>query len=397
MSEKASYHVQKVDIVVEKLNTHVSNGLTSEEANNRITQYGLNELPSEKSKTVLEKIWEQINSILIYVLLVGAALSFGFEHYADGFVIIGVIVVNVSLGYFMEEQAESSTRKLKSLLSPMATVIRDGEKVEIDATNVTLGDIFEVKVGDIVPADGRVVKEANLNVLEAALTGEAHAVKKTVDPVEQEDTPLAERYSMVYSGTQIIKGNALCVATAIGSECEIGKINALLRGVEEVKTPLVIQLEVFGYYLSAGILLVSIIALGVSFGRGYSVDDAFSFAIGIAVAAIPEGLPSVVTITFSIGVYTMAKNQAIVKTLPAVEALGSVSVICSDKTGTLTQNKMKVKVVITQDHRLDVSFSFHFPLTDVTLYCSLQMVEKFRTTIQKVVKSLTKQKNSYHF
>jgi P-type E1-E2 ATPase len=276
-----------------------------------------------------------------------------FHHYADAFVIIGVIVVNTVVGYYMEGKAENTTQRLKEMMSPTAMVLRDEERVIIQSVDLTMGDVFYLQPGDIVPADGRVIQAVDLTVLEAALTGESHAVLKVSPPVDP-ITPLAERTSMVYSGTQILKGTASCIVVATGSKCEIGKISGLLTEVVDLKTPLTLELERFGRLLSVAIVTVALAALGAAFGRGYSVDDSFAFAIGIAVAAIPEGLPSCVTITFAIGVYKMALKRAVVKSLPAVETLGSVSVICSDKTGTLTINKMTVKSICTREKIIQV-------------------------------------------
>lgn len=339
------FHSLSPEVLFQELRTDVMNGLTSDEAHRRLLEDGPNLLPAAKSKSMWEMLWAQINSVLIYVLLVGAALSFGFSHLADGIVIICVIVVNVFVGYYMEGKAANTTKKLMSMMSPNALVLRDEERKQITSDQVVVGDIFFLQPGDVVPADGRVLACADLQVLEAALTGESHPIIKTASTMAIDDVPLAERFCMVYSGTQVLKGSATCLAVQIGSQCEIGRISGLLQEVEDLKTPLVIQLEKFGGYLSIAIVLIAIVALGAALGRSYSIDEAFSFAIGIAVAAIPEGLPSCVTITFAIGVYNMALKRAIVKSLPAVETLGSVSVICSDKTGTLTVNIMTVKAL----------------------------------------------------
>ncbi|RYH27489.1 hypothetical protein EON65_13300 [archaeon] len=345
--ESPAYHVMTPDETLQKLQSNRSSGLTESETKERLGKYGENVLPSSPPKTVLERLWAQMNSILIYVLLAGAALSFGFEHHVDGIVIIAVILINVSVGYYMEGKAENTTQKLKEMMSPTAWVIRDSEKKEVESSNLTLGDIIFLQGGDIVPADGRILTCADLAVLEAALTGESHAVQKSVTPLADATKPLAERKCMVFAGTQVIKGSAVCVVTCTGAYCEVGKISSLLKEVKEQKTPLELKLEEFGVYLSVIILLLAVLALIVALLRGYSIAVAFSFAIGIAVAAIPEGLPSCVTITFAVGVQHMAKQRAIVKSLPAVETLGSVSVICSDKTGTLTQNCMTVKAIVT--------------------------------------------------
>lgn len=342
---KPHYYEMTVDDVIGMLQTDRANGLSTSESASRLQKYGLNVLPMGRKVSFLEKLWNEINSVLIYVLLVGAALSFAFNHYPDAVVIFGVIIVNVTVSLYMESKAEGTSEKLKAMMSPSATVFRDAEKHTVPSMEITVGDIILLQAGDIVPADGRVIGSTDLQVLEAALTGESHAIAKIPAALVRENAhavPIAERTNMVFSGTQVLKGTGSVVITGIGKDSEIGKISDMLGNVQSQKTPLMLQLDVFARYLAIGIISLSIIALGVAFGRGYDAADSFSFAIGIAVAAIPEGLPSVVTITFAIGVRYMAMQRAIIKTLPAVETLGSVSVICSDKTGTLTQNLMAV-------------------------------------------------------
>jgi magnesium-transporting ATPase (P-type) len=338
------YYALPVESVLSQLGASKTHGLSSDEVASRQKLHGMNVLPMGRKVTFLEKLWNEINSVLIYVLLVGAVLSFAFNHLADAIVILGVIVVNVFVSLYMESKAESTSEKLKAMMSSTATVIRDGQKQTIPSVEVTVGDLVFLTAGDIVPADGRVVASADLNVLEAALTGESHAILKSPVAIgsEHSTVPVAECTNMVFSSTQVLKGTATFVVTGIGKDSEIGKISDMLSNVQHQKTPLMIQLDVFARYLAICIIALALIALGVALGRGYSIADSFSFAIGIAVAAIPEGLPSVVTITFAIGVRYMVSQRAIIKTLPAVETLGSVSVICSDKTGTLTQNSMTV-------------------------------------------------------
>ena len=342
------YYEMSSDEVLTSVHSSKVQGLSSQEVLLRQQKYGANVLPQGRKVTFLEKLWSEINSVLIYVLMVGAAVSFAFDHLADAIVILGVIVVNVSVSLYMESKAESTSEKLMAMMSPSATVLRNGERLSVPSTELTIGDIVILQPGDIVPADGRVVTSTDLQVLEAALTGESHAILKVSTTIvhaegdEKKEVPIAERTNMVYSGTQVLKGTGSFVVTFIGKDSEIGKISDMLSNVQHQKTPLMIQLDVFARYLAIAIISLALIALGVAFARGYEVDESFSFSIGIAVAAIPEGLPSVVTITFAIGVRYMAMQRAIIKTLPAVETLGSVSVICSDKTGTLTQNLMTV-------------------------------------------------------
>jgi magnesium-transporting ATPase (P-type) len=363
-------HHLPIEDVLQLLRTDVK-GLTQHEVATRLQKDGLNILPEKQGVTLLDRLFEQLHSPLIYVLLAGAALSFGFNHLADGVVILAVIIVNVAMGLWMESKAERTTKALKSMLSQSAKVRRDDERMIVEAKFLTVGDIFYLQAGDIAPADGRVINSADLSVLESALTGESHPILKTREHCEDEQTPLSERTCMVYSGTQVLKGSAMCVVTSIGVRCEIGKINSMLETVENQKTPLVLELERLGMKLAGAILLVSAIALITSLLRGYSVKESFSFAIGVTVAAIPEGLPSCVTITFAVGVRAMAAHRAIVKSLPAAETLGSVSVICSDKTGTLTKNEMVVRMLCTRDQCYEVVFClFSSRLVSRLMFCS---------------------------
>eukprot|EP01040_Poterioochromonas_malhamensis_P016283 gene16283-18448_t len=370
-SVNSRFHLLSGEEVLVKLESSVQNGLSDAEAERRWLENGPNELPHAREKTILERLWVQLNSIVILILVTGAALSFGFHHVVDGFVIVGVIVLNVTIGFFSEGKAESSTKKLQVMMGRSAVVLRNGERKAIAARDLTLGDIFLLQAGDIVPADGRVLTSADLNVFEASLTGESHPVLKNsaqlavpslpattngVAPsTTDSDVPLAERTCMVYSSTQVMKGTATCVVTAVGKEWEMGKIHTLLTNVEELKTPLVIQIETFGLYLSVCIIILAAIALLAAFLRKYDVAEAFSIAIGIAVAAIPEGLLTWMIMTFSVGVHYMAKRNVLVKSLPAVETLGAVSVICSDKTGTLTMNKMTVHAIFDGEKSFNVS------------------------------------------
>ena len=339
-------HVMSPADVLSGLETDGDRGLTSTESVSRLELFGPNKIPEQQTTTAWERLWEQINSMIIYILIVGAAISFAFDHPIDGIVIIGVVVINVGLGYYMESQAVGATNALKNMMSAAALAIRDGEKENVDSLTLTPGDIILVQPGDVVPADARILKQSNLQVMEAALTGESHAIMKDVASNAEVTAGLADRKCIVFSGSQVLKGTATCVVIAIGADCEIGKISGLLSEIKPEKTPLLVQLERFGLILSLIIIGFSFGAFGIAVARGYNIDESLSIAIGVAVAAIPEGLPSCITVTFAKGVSFMAGRHAIVKSLPAVETLGSVSVICSDKTGTLTMNKMAVKSVV---------------------------------------------------
>lgn len=353
-----SWYRLTADQVLETQKVDMSLGLNEAAVTERHAEYGLNEVTAQKNATILQLLWEQINSVLIYILLIGAILSFGFSNFVEGIVILIVVIIDVFLGFYMEVRANQTNEALKSMMSPTATVQRDGERHEVPAKNLVPGDIVFLQSGDIVPLDGRLIACFDFSVSESALTGESHAVNKSLDPItsadgeEEENVPLAEQSCMVFAGTHVQKGSGMLVATSIGSSTEVGKIGSMLASVKPLKTPLVIQLEIFARYLSIAILVLAFLGIGVALGRGYEVVHAFEIGIGIAIAAIPEGLPSIVTITFSIAVRYLAKRGAVLKSLPAVETLGSVSVICSDKTGTLTMNQMTVKRIVTGDQTI---------------------------------------------
>lgn len=333
-------------------------GLSTAQAQSLAEQYGRNEIPQGKRMTFLEKLVNELNYALIYVLIAGAIISFAFDHIADAVVIICVIIINVIVSVYMERRAESTNEKLRAMMSPSALALRDGQRSILPSAELIPGDIVYLQAGDIVPADGRVIVAYDLYVQEAALTGESYAINKSTTPIASlvsTQLPIAERTCMVFSGTQVLKGSGQVLITAIGKNSEIGKINYMLLQMGWQKTPLQLQLQVFGHVLSVIIVVLAAFALGVALGRKHSVKDSFAYAVAVAVAAVPESLPSVVTITFAIGVRLMARKGAIIKALPAVETLGSVSVICSDKTGTLTQNVLTLKTIGTKHGLIELS------------------------------------------
>jgi P-type E1-E2 ATPase len=353
-------HTMSAGQVAHELHTNLERGLTMQDYEAKYVEYGPNKIPEQIKVSWMEMLWAQINSMIIYILVIGAAISFAFHHILDGIVIIGVVIINVGLGFYMEIRAVNATDSLTSMMSPTATVVRDGEKITTETISLVPGDLILIQPGDIAPADARIVKQSNLQMMEAALTGESHATMKDATPQPNGAIGLADRKCMIFSGTQVIKGTATCIVTATGQNCEIGKISGLLADIKPAKTPLLRQLEKFGLILSIIIIAFAFGTFGIAVARGYSIGDSLSIAIGVAVAAIPEGLPSCITVTFAIGVRFMAEHHAIVKSLPAVETLGSVSVICSDKTGTLTMNKMSVqRVILNREYEPVVSYTRH--------------------------------------
>ncbi len=329
-------------------------GLSRSEAERRLAEHGPNRLPEQRGRSAWRRFLSQFNNVLIYVLLAAAAVTGVFGHYADTGVILGVVVINALIGFIQEGKAERALDAIRQMLSQQATVLRDGHRTVVPAEAVVPGDLVIVQSGDRVPADLRLIHVHNLQVDEAALTGESVPVEKSVSPAAPE-AAIGDRSSMAFSGTLVTYGQATGLIVATGASTEIGRISALIAGVKKLTTPLLRQIDRFGRALSA-IILVLALATGLVgiLARGFSVDEMFLAAVGLAVAAIPEGLPAIISITLAIGVQRMAGRNAIIRRLPAVETLGSVSVICTDKTGTLTRNEMTAQEVATADALFEV-------------------------------------------
>ena len=329
-------------------------GLTSAQVNENIEKYGRNEIAQGKKKSAVQIFLSQFADFLVIILIIAALISAITGDMESFFVIIAVITMNAILGTVQTLKAEKSLDNLKKLNSPSAKVLRGGEKMIVPSEEVAVGDIVLIEAGDCVPADGRLIECASVQTNESALTGESLNVDKTAD-VLTDDLQLADRKNMVYSGSFVTYGRGSFIVTAVGMETEVGKIASLIQNAGERKTPLQITLDNFGKKLSIGILIICALVFGLSMWRADvinfdSVMDSLMFAIALAVAAIPEALSSIVTIVLSFGTQKMSRENAIMRKLQAVEGLGSVSVICSDKTGTLTQNKMTVRRVVCDGH-----------------------------------------------
>ena len=328
--------------------------LTSEQAKQNQEKYGFNELVEGKKKSTIQIFLEQFKDFLVIILIIAAIVS-GFLGDAESAIVIFVVItMNAILGTVQTLKAEQSLNSLKQLSAPEAKVMRDGVLMQIPSREVTIGDEVIIEAGDCVPADGKLLTCASLKVDESALTGESLSVEKSLDEVP-EDAAIGDQTNKVFSGCFATYGRASFEVTAIGMSTEVGKIASLLKSTSEKRTPLQMNLDDFGKKLSIIILVFCGILFGINVLRGGSAVDAFLFAVALAVAAIPEALSSIVTIVLSFGTQKMAKEHAIIRKLQAVEGLGSVSIICSDKTGTLTQNKMTVEDYYVDGKRIAAS------------------------------------------
>lgn len=363
--EKISFHSASVPETLAALKVDPALGLSDGEAAARIEKYGPNRLPPAARRHVALRFLAHFHNALIYVLI-GASLVTAFlQHWIDTFVILAVVIVNALIGFIQEGRAEQAMDAIRDMLTPHASVLRGGQRLTVEGEALVPGDIVILEAGDKVPADLRLVQASNLNVQEAILTGESVPVSKQTEPVAA-GASLGDRKSMLFSATLVTSGTARGVVAATGAKTEIGRISGLLGEVQTLTTPLVIQMAGFARWLTIMILLISFLLLVF----GYFVDhfafiDVFMTVVSLAVAAIPEGLPAVLTITLAVGVQAMAKQNAIVRRLPAIEAIGSISVICTDKTGTLTRNEMVVSAVVTATGIMEIGGASYAPFGEV--------------------------------
>lgn len=342
-----SVHSDRLEKIIMELNTDAVRGLTAGEAAERLITYGPNKLDQQKKQTIVQRFIEQFKDVMIMILIAAAAVSF-FVAYAEGesyiesLLIILVVVLNAIMGVVQESKAEKALDALKDMSAPQARVIRNGQESVLAATDLVPGDIIMVEAGDFIPADGRLLEGASLKTDESSLTGESLPVEKNEKAEVQADAPLGDRYNMLYSGCAVTYGRGRLLVTGTGMNTEMGQIATLLASSKAEATPLQVRLAALGKYLGIAALLACAVIFLIGILEGMPVMDIFMISVSLAVSAIPEGLPAIVTIVLAIGVQRMVKQNAIIRRLPAVETLGSASVICSDKTGTLTQNVMTV-------------------------------------------------------
>ena len=340
------YYNKDAREVLSELSTDL-NGLSKNQISANRKKYGSNRIEEKKKKSIFEIFIDQFKDLLVIILIIAAIISMITGSYESTAVIIAVLILNAVLGTVQYVKAEQSLKSLKSMSSPNARVIRDGHKIEVPAEDLVVGDIFTLEAGDIVPGDGRIIENYSLKVNESALTGESESVEKQSDTLNvkssDEKVALGDQLNMVFSGSLITYGRATVVCTAVGSNAQLGLIADMISNAEEKKTPLQVTMDNFSKKLSIGIIILCILVFALNIYRNMPILDSLLFAVALAVAAIPEALSSIITISLAIGTKRMADENAIIKELSAVEGLGSVSIICSDKTGTLTQNKMTVE------------------------------------------------------
>lgn len=372
------WHTLSPDNTLEQLNSNSDYGLTDAEVQQRLNSCGKNEIVETTGRNSWEILLDQFQDIMLLMLIAVAVISGildlvslresgvtqGEIPFKDTVAIMTIVILNGLLGYLQESRAEKALAALKNMTSPQVQVLRDGQKVSIDSPQLVPGDIIFLKAGDQLCADGQIIEAANFQVRESALTGEAHAVQKSLQSGLTEDTPLGDRLNMVFTGTEVLQGRAKVVVTTTGMETELGKIAQMLQSVESEETPLQQRMNQLGYVLVKGSMTLVGLVIAIGFLRsGWThLRDLVEVSLSMAVAVVPEGLPAVITVTLALGTQRMVKRKALIRKLPAVETLGSVNTICSDKTGTLTQNKMMVHQVATVNNLWTISGEGYQPV-----------------------------------
>ncbi len=373
------WHSLEVNQALDLLDSNADSGLTPEKVEQRLQKYGSNELEETGSRSAWEILLDQFKNIMLLMLIAVALISGGLDFLAwqsgnlkpgevpfkDTIAILAIVVLNGILGYVQESRAEKALAALKKLSSPHVRVIRSGRLLDVAGKDIVPGDVIFLEAGVQIAADGRLIEESNLQIRESALTGEAEAVNKQAVLTLPEDTSLGDRLNLVFQGTEVVQGRAKVLVTNTGMTTELGKIAALLQSVESEDTPLQQRMTQLGNVLVTGslILVAIVIVGGVIADRGFSnLQELVEVSLSMAVAVVPEGLPAVITVTLALGTQRMVKRNALIRKLQAVETLGSVTTICSDKTGTLTQNKMVVQRVAVGDRSFQVTGEGYVPV-----------------------------------
>ncbi len=376
-NESRPWHTLSIDDAATELSVVPAHGLSTDVAAQRLARWGENRLLEAKPRPLVLKFLDQFQNLLVLVLLLAAALAWAISDLQDAVVILTVVVFNVTLGFYQEYRAEQTIAALKNMLAITARVRRDGCAIDIDATQLVPGDIVLLEAGDRVPADGRLLVAHALEVDEAALTGESHAVGKYSDTLEAVDLPSGDRLNLVFMNTVVTRGRAELLVTKTGMATEMGRLAGMIAAAPESETPLQKQLDTLGKRLGALAAVVVVMIFALDLARGLPWSQAALTAVALAVAAIPEGLPAVVTVTLAIGMWRMGKNRAIVKKLSSVETLGSTTVICSDKTGTLTMNEMTARAGWFAGTRFTVSGEGYSDRGEINTDGSVPALKKF--------------------
>ncbi|MBE0521578.1 MAG: HAD-IC family P-type ATPase [Candidatus Methanoperedenaceae archaeon] len=359
MAEEKWYRVPVEDIF-SLLQSDIE-GITAGEAELRLSRFGYNEVEVKKKHGSVYRFIKQFASPLIYILLAASVVTFFLEEYIDTAVILLVVIANAVIGFVQESKAEHALESLAKMLVHEATVLRGGTRMVIPSRELVAGDVVLMEAGDMVPADIRLFYVKNFRTDESILTGESVAVEKKTEPIDKENIPLADQKNISFTGTLVTQGLARGIVVSTGKDTEIGRISEFIRETGEISTPLVRKIARFGFVLSIVIIVLSLFTFAFGIMKGYDTIDIFLASVSLAVAAIPEGLPAVITISLAIGIKTMASRNAIIRSMPAVETLGSATVICSDKTGTLTKNQMTVTRVFTAGRMYQVSGAGYVP------------------------------------
>ncbi|MCF6158963.1 MAG: HAD family hydrolase [wastewater metagenome] len=383
-----SWHTLQTDEVIRSLDTNINTGLTETEVKNRINEYGYNQLEEKRKFSPITLFLEQFNSFIVWVLIGAAAVSGALRELDDALAIIAIVIINSIIGFIQEYRAEKSIAALQKMSAPFSKVLRNGEMNSIPSRKIVPGDIILLEAGDNIPADARLYSSFNLMTQEASLTGESTPVTKSTEPVQDPSLPVGDRENMVFMGTSVTNGKGTAIVVSTGMHTELGKIAGLIQEAGKEVTPLQLRLQAFGkkiVYLCLGI--VTVVFLLEILRKGLEKDpllEAFLISVSLAVAAIPEGLPAVVTIALALGVQRMVKRNVLIRKLPAVETLGCANVICTDKTGTLTQNEMTVKKIYTNGKTFDVSGIGYAPEGDFS-YQSMPPSETDSEALKKTL------------